>query len=292
MKIAIVDKNPNAKFTQWRAAPDPKKFFYRDNSIIQDIKKYDPDIVFINKGHAFVNLLKAIKNYKSAYFYGDWYQPVAQYVKLYAAACDIAIFTNKDPVIRYELKPKKIHFVDQGVDIEIFKPVKTEKIYDIVFPGNFFGSQFCGSDLRINLVRNLINHGYNIQVVGDGWPEDIGALPKQGANELNITLNQAKISVGISHFIDVPYYTSNRLYQCMATGTPHITWYSPGISDLFRYGYLDVKSFDQLYGYIDEFLADENKCQIAGSIQHKEIIKRHTIFNTWEKIEKILWKSK
>ena len=60
LKLAIIDKNPNAHFTQWRAAPDPKRFFHRDSTLIQDIKNYNPDVIFINKAASFTNTIKAI----------------------------------------------------------------------------------------------------------------------------------------------------------------------------------------------------------------------------------------
>ena len=291
MKLAIIDKNPDARFTQWRAAPNPKKFFHRDSTLVQDIKNYNPNVIFINKAASFTNIIKAIKNYKSAYFYGDWYQPIANYVKLHAKAADVVLFTNNDPAIRYELKmlgQKNVHFVSQGVDIELFKPLHVDKKYDIVFPGNYFGTKFCGSELRLNLVRHLIDSNYNVTVIGDGWPKDINALPRQGVIKLNKTLNQARVSVGISHFVDVPLYTSNRLYQCMATGTPHISWHSPKIKSLFKLGYLEVSSYKELDENLEELLASRAKRKFVGAVQVSEIKQRHTIFHAWNRIQKIL----
>ena len=62
-KLAIIDKNPQAHLTQWKAAPDPKKFFHRDGTLVTDINSYNPDIIFINKGNTFTNCSRtAIQN--------------------------------------------------------------------------------------------------------------------------------------------------------------------------------------------------------------------------------------
>jgi len=292
-KLAIVDRNPLARHSQWRAAPDPKKFFYKSATLIHDLASYKPDVVFINKGHVFKTLKEAVRKFKSVYFYGDWYTPLPAYVMQNALFCDAVIFTNKDPELWRQLRragQKNVHFVSQGADIEVFKPLENEpKKYDLVFPANYLGPKFCGSDLRMTFVRNLFEKGYDLKVVGNGWPADINAMPRQGMIELNKTLNQAKMSVGISHFINVPFYTSNRIYQCMATGTPHITWTFPGIDTIFRNAsYLSVQSYDRLYETIDVLLNRPDFRRIFGALQSEEIKCHHTIFDTWKNIEKIL----
>jgi spore maturation protein CgeB len=289
-KLAIIDKNPKAHLSQWKAAKEPKKFFHNDNSLVIDIKKYNPNIIFINKGHTFTNIPQAIKDFKSVYFYGDYYIPLPTYVKEFAAICDAVILTNKDPTAKWSLKNTKasIFFASQGTDIEIFKPINTEKKYDIVFGGNYLGSKFPGSTRRLELVRHLIKKNYNLKVVGDGWPKDINALPRQGFIEYNKIINSARITVGISHFIDVPWYTSNRLYQMMATGVPHIAWYSPDVKKLFKNGYIEIETYNELDELIDYFLANKQARNTAGEKQRKEIVNRHTIFHFWQRIENIL----
>ena len=292
-KLAIIDKNKNAHLSQWKAAPDPKKFFSTDNAVMSSLDAYNPDIVFINKGNMFTGILPVIKKYKSVYFYGDYYTPIPAYVYKYAKICTAVIFTNKDQglwkSIRTQCDQKNIFFVPLGTDTDIFKPLKTiDKIYDIVFGGNYLGPSFCGSKLRLDLVEHLLEKGYNLQVVGNGWPAHINAKPFQSHPELNFTINQAKLTVGISHFINVPYYTSNRLFQFMATGVPHITWYSPKVKDLFLFGYKDVNSYEELDKTIDDLFNNNSYRIYLGNEQLWEIRDRHTIYNAWDKIEKIM----
>lgn len=292
MKIAIIDKNPKAHLTQWRAAPEPKKYFYKDASLEQDIKKYSPDAIFINKANTFTRIPAAVKGYKSFYFYGDFYKPIPEYVKQYAKICTAAIFTNKDKSLWNEIKKsgqKNIYFVSQGVDPNVFYPLGFKKKYDILFAANYFGRKFCGSDIRLEFARFLKKEfGKKFQIIGDGWPADLDAMPRQGAIELNKTINQSKLTVGMSHFIDVPFYTSNRIYQSMATGVPHIAWHSPQVRSIFNQGYIQVKRYSDLKMLLETLLEDTTMRLKIGIRQHAEIINHHTIFHTWVKIQKIM----
>jgi spore maturation protein CgeB len=287
-KLAIIDKNSNARFSQWRAAPEPKKFFYNDRSLIDNLKNYKPDVIFINKGSTFSNVKYAMLKYKSIYFYGDYYRPVPDYVRQYARMANAVIFTNKDKWLWNCIGNKNTFFISQGVDTDIFKPVNVEKKYDIVFGGNYYGSKFCGSDIRMQLVRHIKDMSLDFCVVGDGWPDDIQAIPRQGVVEYNKIINSARVTVGISHFIDVPCYTSNRLYQMMATGVPHIAWYSPGVKELFKTGYCEVSQMHQLDNLINIYVTNKKERDTKGWLQRQEILNSHTIFDSWNKIEKIM----
>lgn len=293
-KVAVIDKNPQAHFTQWRAIPDPKKFFHNDTALVKDIKKYDPDLIFINKGLRFTNIIEAIRGYRSVYFYGDYYRPAAEYVRAYAKACDVVLLTNKDRDFWSQLENDNIFFVSQGVDVQYFKPVNCEKNCDIVFAANYLGPKFIGSDIRLKFARHIKSLPYKTKIVGNGWPEDIGALPRQGVIELNMTINQSRLTAGMSHFVDVPYYTSNRLYQSMATGVPHIAWHSPGVSKIFNNGYIaNIDSYDKFDCAVETLLSNDALRLNVGMRQFSEIRNHHTIFHFWQRVERILkqvWK--
>jgi len=293
-KIAVIDKNPQAHFTQWRAIPDPKKFFHNNASLVQDIKDYNPDLIFINKGVKFTNIIVAIADYKSVYFYGDYYRPVAEYVKAYAKACDVVLLTNKNRQFWSQLENDNIFFVHQGVDVKYFHPVSCEKKHDIVFAANYFGPKFIGSDIRLEFARHIKSMPYKTLIVGNGWPKDIEAIPRQGVLELNNTLNESRLTAGMSHFIDVPYYTSNRLYQCMATGVPHIAWHCPGVENIFNKGYIaNINTYEKFDSVVEKLLCNHELRLNIGMQQFSEIRNHHTIFDFWQQVERILdklWK--
>jgi hypothetical protein len=289
-KIAVIDKNPDARFTQWRAISDPKKFFHNDNTLIEDIITYNPDLVFINKGNTFKNIFPAVTGRKTIYFYGDYYRPIPGYVQYYGSLCDFVILTNKDKQVWKSIDNKNIYFVSQGVDIDLFYPICTTKQYDIIFAANYLGPKFLGSDIRLEFARFIKNLPYKTAIIGNGWPLDIEALPRQGVIQLNRTINESRLTVGMSHFVDVPYYTSNRLYQCMATGVPHIAWASPRVKSLFRQGYIEVDSYEKLGLCIKKLLENHELRLDYGMKQFFEVRNHHTIFHFWEKVEAILEK--
>jgi spore maturation protein CgeB len=290
-RLAIIDKNKNAPQSQWKAAPDPKKFFHNDNNLVDQIQKYNPDIIFINKG-GLMNIARAVQGFKSVYFYGDFYDPIPAYVKEFAEITNAVIFTNKDPVLWWWMKKNynsNVFFCSQGADTDIFKPLPDEpKKYDIVFGGNYFGSRFIGATRRLQMLRFLLKKGYNLMAVGDNWPKDIPSIVRQPHVQYNKIINQAKITVGMSHFINIPYYTSNRLYQMMATGVPHISWYSPDVKKIFKSGYIDAGDPDELIELIDHFLPNDKARRQTGQEQRSEILENHTIHHAWQRMEKIL----
>ena len=173
------------------------------------------------------------------------------------------------------------------MDTDVFKPLPDEdKKYEILFGGSFFRDAFPKD--RIRLIRHLKDKGYNIQVVGDGWPEDIEAIPRKGVIEYNRMMNQSRVTIGMSHFNDVAYYTSNRLYQAMATGVPHISWHAPFIADRFEEGYLEVKSYDEIKKILDFLLSSEFWRKTVGNCQHREILNNHTLLHAWQRMKAII----
>jgi spore maturation protein CgeB len=74
----------------------------------------------------------------------------------------------------------------------------------------------------------------------------------------------------------------------MATGVPHIAWYSPDVKKLFKNGYIEIETYNELDELIDYFLANKQARNTAGEKQRKEIVNRHTIFHFWQRIENIL----
>jgi spore maturation protein CgeB len=199
------------------------------------------------------------------------------------------LLTNKEREFWKQLDNKNIFFVSQGVDTDIFKPVCTKKEYDIVFAANYLGTKFLGSDIRLEFARHIKAMGYETLIVGNGWPDDVGTVPRQGMHDINMTMNKSKITVGMSHFVDVPYYTSNRLYQAMATGVPHVAWHSPGVDKIFNQGYIkNINSYERFDHVVKKLLENVELRLNIGMKQFFEIKNHHTIFHFWEKVEAIL----
>ena len=111
---------------------------------------------------------------------------------------------------------------------------------------------------------------------------------RKGMIEYNQMINQSRITVGMSHFNNVDYYTSNRLYQCMATGVPHIAWHAPRIAEYFNAGYLEVDSYEQMEKVLDLFLSSKFWRHTVGRAQYRETLKDHTLACAWDRMKAII----
>jgi spore maturation protein CgeB len=298
-RIAYLDKDKTAKKKQHRVAGPNLIFLWNPDQILGQLKEFKPDLVFINKGDA-MNDIKFIQSitssYRTAYWYGDWRNSISEYVYAWASNAGVAFFNVDDKPLRFQLKQmgqKNIFTVHQGADPLTFKPLEdVEKKYDIGFGANFYGRRsFENSGLRIDVVRFLRDKGYNICVVGEGWPADIPCLPHKTPIELNKFYNECRITIGISHYTNVKYGVSNRLYQCMAVGVPHVNWFTPGMNELFDNDkdtgqtYIEVKNYSELIKEIDKLLNDDIWNYTIGGRQRNQIIKYHTFECAWQRIE-------
>jgi spore maturation protein CgeB len=224
--------------------------------------------------------------------YTDFRRPVPNFVKEFATVCDAVTLVHKEKQIRRQIRKecnqKNIHFIDIGANTDIYKPIVCNKKYDILFAANYLGETFHGSAKRLEFIHRLKDQFKDsFNVIGNGWPKDVNAMPKLPPRDLNTVINKSKITVGMSHFLDAPFYTSARLFQQMATGVPHIAWHSPRVKELFKQGYLEVSNYQDLFALIKKLLSDDNLRLSVGIRQFTEIRNNHSPKNFWDQLKKI-----
>ncbi len=283
--------HPHKKY--WSIVPEPRKFLRPQKITVQDIRKFNPDFIII---HAHCSMDRGVRNtlskYKSFYIFTDYRRTLPHYVKDYARSCTAIGVVHKDKSIwqdiKIDCKQKNIFFIDVGANTDIYKPIKCKKKYDILFAASGYGG-FPASKKRIELITKLKNHfGNRFHLIGKGWRKEFDAMSYQPPPKLNETINQTKVTVGMSNFLDVPYYTSARLFQHMATGVPHIAWHTPGVKNLFNDGYLEVSNYNDLFFMIKTLLSDQKIRKNVGKRQFLEIKNYHTASHLFNYMKKIL----
>jgi spore maturation protein CgeB len=301
VKIAFIDKTVKAQLTQWgvKSATCEKKFFHNINTLKDELTFYKPDAVFINKGSTlnYEAVRLATLPYFKVYFLGDYRLPFPGWAYAFATMCDIVLFTWKDIAVWESLKKmgqRDIFYVHQGINPDVFRPLpEIKKNLDITFGGGFYGVNFSDAAERLKTVE-FLQSKYKTLVAGDGWPSHINSVKRMNHFSLNRFHNRARVTVGIHNRVfdryGIKYGTSNRLYQCMATGVPHIAQYSPGISELFDSdgGYLDWKTHEDLATAIDWLLSNPEAAEKTGEKQRAQIIKYHTTLHAWMRMENII----
>jgi len=231
----------------------------------------------------------AIRNTKSAYLYADYNNPLPDFMIELSHMSDITVTSWKHPGLWKLLKNP--HVIRRGTDTNLFYPLPdVEPIYDIVFVGNNFGGK-----PRMKVINFLHQH-FNLYIVGAGWDKQFNQLGKKSKSykHLNYLLNLGKTTVDIFNLYDIikdgtSHYTSNRPYQNMAVGRPHIQPYVPGVGEFFEKGYLNYKSLDNLKYGINRLLEmTQSERDLIGRVQRNEIVTRHTLVHSWKYMENLI----
>ena len=289
MKIALIDKNPKTQFAIGHNYP----VFTNLPSLEQDIAEYNPDWVFISIKHGMDQIRNAIKNTKAAYIYADYnYPKLPRFTIELSHMSDITVTSWKNPKLWKTLKNP--HVIRRATDTNDFYPLPdVDPIYDVVFAGNNFGGK------PRYKVLNFLNKHFNLYVVGNGWPSKFQQLGRKTKSyvELNQCLNMGKVTVDILNMGNpiedgTSHYTSNRPYQNMAVGRPHLQPYVPGVSEFFEKGYLNYKSLENLeYGVNRLLEVHQTERDLIGKVQRNEIVTRHTFAHAWKYMENLIEKN-
>ena len=288
MVVALIDKNPKTQFAIGHNYP----VFTNLQSLKQDIADYAPDWVFIFIKYGMDQIREAIKNTKAAYIFADYRNPLPEFALQLSHMSDITVTSWKQPSLWKTLKNP--HVIRRATDPNKFKPLPEIKpIYDVVFAGNNVGGK-----PRMKVLEFLYKN-FNLYIVGAGWPKKFNQLGRKTGSyvSLNKHLNEGKVTVDIFNRTDmvkegVSYYTSNRPYQNMAVGRPHLQPYVPGVQEFFEKGYLDYKDLDQLKTQIEILLStSQEKRDEIGRVQRNEIVTRHTYAHAWAYMENIIEKN-
>lgn len=288
MKIAFLYENPLAHRTQFgvHSATCEKIFIHDPNTAESQVEFLRPDFLFVNKQFN-IGVVKTLtrKGLPLAYFYGDYRNPVPEYIEQFMALSSVTLLTWYRSDI---FKKYNAFTVRQGANPKIWRPIpNSPKKYDVIFTGSNFGSSN-----RLNMLSRL-NDDFNLFVVGNGWPEHFNSTLRKSPKGTNKFLQSARVNVGIFNRQDLSrlkYYTSNRLYQGMACGKPHIGPRTDGLSEYFRETdhYFDYRSYSDLKKKINILIKNHSLRRRAGEAQRAAIIRENTVWHAWQRMEKII----
>jgi len=283
LKIAILYPNKMVRLTQWGHPSDTcEKLFVTDaNSFNELVPQADCAMII----HRFdMDLVKSIKK-PIVFFYGD-YRPELNYQTLTLMSMAKIVLTTW---YREDIYSEFNAFaVRQGVNPDIWKPIPgCPEEHDVVFSGNNHGS-----DLRLNILEKL-NNDFNLFIVGRNWPSYFNSTNKKTPLATNKFLNRGKVNVGIFNKRDnsnVKFLTSNRLYQGMACGKPHIGPHTIGLRSYFRPDdcYMDYTNYKDLKKTINKLLKNKKLRTNAAKAQRAAIVRENTVWHAWKRMETII----
>lgn len=134
-------------------------------------------------------------------------------------------------------------YVQIGLDPEDLEPpgswTPPFRVPEVVFCGGHYGhvAAFAdGTRERLGAIRQLRDKGFDVGVVGAGWPADIPVAGQCHVKQQVHVYRRAKVALSINHFNNVLGYYSDRHLIAMASGTPVVARYVPGLETEFVHG--------------------------------------------------------
>jgi spore maturation protein CgeB len=141
-----------------------------------------------------------------------------------------------------------------GTDPDVFRPIKIQNKYDLLFIGNN------NSQSRLDHLQK-IHRRFNLTLAGRGWEgTKLNALPQTYGLDYSRLVGQARISLGLMDdaWADLEACFSNRVVNTMACGGFLIQRYSPGLETVFENHEHLVwyRAEEELFSLIERYLND------------------------------------
>jgi hypothetical protein len=164
-------------------------------------------------------------------------------------AADATLLSNRGQFKLYlDAGAKRVHYTQIGLDwdedvlgltwngdktnLERWEP--PFRVPDVVFCGGYY-EHMPGHKLRLAAIRRLVEEGVDVGVVSESpWPSDIPVVGSCAVKQQHAVYRRAKVVLSINNFNDVESYYSDRQLIAMASGTPVVCTWIPGLEAEFR----------------------------------------------------------
>lgn len=247
------------------------------------IHQRKPDLVFMQlqeTGVIKAETIRAARGFSPKTVFVHWtgdYRPViSDYVQSICCVTDMTFASSVGQLKDFTLAgAADVNYMQIGVDwepdvlgIPAWEPPFA--VPEIVFCGNHYpdGPWVAGTAQRLADIRALKREGYDIGVVGRGWPDDIPVVGQCAVKQQHHVYTRAKVVLSISHVNDVAHYYSDRLLIAMASGTATIARRFPGSDEEFHDGVLPTYADEtELFELVTEMRAVDQWRKVVGLSQ-------------------------
>lgn len=206
---------------------------------------------------------------------GDYRPVLGAYQRDIAQVCDISFVSSRGQLVDYHRAgASDVSYCQIGLDwaedvLGLPEWLPPFIVPDVVFIGNYYadGPWKRGTQERLDAVLALKTaFGPRFGVVGQGWPTGVPVVGTCTVKQQHHVYKRAKVAINVNHENHVESYYSDRLLIAMASGTPVVSRYVPGLDEEFDPGqdllvYADVYADDDHSGLRDlckqvQFLLD------------------------------------
>jgi hypothetical protein len=228
-----------------------------------------------------------------SHWMGDCRASVSSYAASICRVTHLSLLSNVGQLPLYEAAgAERAHYCQIGVDWEedvLGLPdwIPRFRVPDVVFCGNYYGESFPGTLDRVEAIRVLKDKGIDVGIVGSGWPREFPVLGQCTVKQQHHVWKRAKVALSINNFNDIERYYSDRQLIAMASGTPVVCKYVPGLEWEFTDGIdcLWYRNSSELLAHVERLLGSEDERIRLGRQGRATICRQHT---WWHRILNVL----
>lgn len=270
-------------------------------ALLTEAKDFQPDWIWLQvqgsgviSGTTVERIRAALPRCFISHWMGDCRLEVPEDLAALCRATHATLISSVGQIPLYQKTgAARVHYVQIGLDwVEdvLGEPDWTPpfRVPDIVFCGGHYDHVDAfktGTSERIAAVRCLLKQGFDVGVVGRGWPNDIRVAGECHVKQQHHIYKRAKIALSISHFNDIERYYSDRLLIAMASGTAVVAKWFPGIDKEFAlwgqatvgpvgcYAWADHAELVSVVRYL---LSDEVARKAVGDRGRQRAVAEHT----------------
>lgn len=195
-----------------------------------------------------------------------------------ARAADFSVVTAAEVgVCLKAAQVENVHHILQGINPLEFKPIKNEKICDIVFIGQ-------ATQKRLDILSELSSKNISGRAYGPGFPAD-----SVSGEKFNQVCAEGRILLAINNTDSSEDSFSDRILRYMATGGCVVTEYSKGLEKYFVNGKHAAwpQEGETLIDVIQYLLVHPKMMNQIAENGHQYVLENHTWGNVAEKIIEI-----
>jgi hypothetical protein len=252
---------------------------------LQDSKTIGPE--------SLVRIREEVPRTVISHWMGDCQPSPSPYMASICRVTHLTLLSNVGQLPLYRAAgAKKAHYCQIGVDwdedvLGIPEWTPPFRIPEIVLCGNFYGNRFPGTADRVDAIQALMAEKLDVGIVGWGWPPEFPVVGGCTVKKQHHVWRRAKVALNVNHFNDIELYYSDRQLIAMASGTPLVCAYVPGLEREFREGMdcLWYREPDELVAKVKDLLGSEEMRIRIGREGRSTILRRHT---WWHRILEIL----
>lgn len=254
-----------------------------NDDFVEYVSQRKPDLVFMQLQETGVIQPATIKNARAAspktvfvHWTGDYRPVISAYVRAICQVTDMTFASSVGQLKDFTMAgAADVNYMQIGIDwepdilgIPAWEPPFT--VPEVVFCGNHYpdGPWADGTAQRLADIRALMRAGYDIGVVGRGWPSDIPVVGQCTVKQQHHVYTRAKVVLSVSHENNVDRYYSDRLLIAMASGTATVARHFPGLEDDFPDGVLPTYHDEtELLEIVTDMRATEAWRKVVGLSQ-------------------------